>query len=41
MCRSADLVVVAARQSGADVLLSEDLNHGQVIEGVRIEKPFL
>ena len=35
------LVVVAARQSGADVLLSEDLNHGQVIEGVRIENPFL
>ena len=35
------LVVVAARQSGADVLLTEDLNHGQVIEGVRIENPFL
>lgn len=35
------LVVVAAKRSGAGVLLSEDLNHGQLIEGVRIENPFL
>lgn len=34
------LIVVAALRSGAEVLLSEDLNHGQVFEGVRIENPF-
>ncbi|MBI4701142.1 MAG: PIN domain-containing protein [Deltaproteobacteria bacterium] len=35
------LVVVAAGAAGAEVLLTEDLNHGQVIEGVRVENPFL
>ena len=35
------LIVVAARRSGCDVLLTEDLNHGQVIDGVRIENPLL
>jgi predicted nucleic acid-binding protein len=34
------LVVVAAVRSGASVLYSEDLNHGQEILGVRIENPF-
>jgi len=34
------LVVVSAAASGARTLLTEDLNHGQVIEGVRIENPF-
>lgn len=35
------LVIAAAKRGGCDVLLSEDLNHGQVIEGVRIHNPFL
>jgi predicted nucleic acid-binding protein len=34
------LIVAAAAQGGADVLLSEDLNAGQVIEGVRVVDPF-
>jgi predicted nucleic acid-binding protein len=34
------LVVVAARQAGAAVLYSEDLNDGQEILGVRISNPF-
>jgi len=34
------LMVEAARTAGASRLLTEDLNHGQVIEGVRIESPF-
>lgn len=35
------MIVATARQGGATVLLSEDLNHSQVIEGVRVENPFL
>jgi predicted nucleic acid-binding protein len=35
------LVVEAARVSGAERLLTEDLQHGRVIEGVRIENPFV
>lgn len=35
------LIVEAAAVSGCDVLLSEDLNAGQTISGVRIENPFL
>ena len=35
------LIVSAALSSGADRLLTEDLQHGQVIEGMRIENPFL
>ena len=35
------LIVVAAARSGATRLLTEDLNHGQVIEGVRVVNPFL
>lgn len=35
------LVVRAAKQSGCSVLLTEDLQPGQVIDGVRIVNPFL
>ena len=34
------LVVRAAVHAGCEMLLTEDLNDGQVIEGVRIENPF-
>ena len=34
------LIVAAARKAGSDRLLTEDLNSGQVIAGVRIENPF-
>ena len=34
------LVVVAAARSGAGVLYTEDLNHGQEMIGVRIANPF-
>jgi predicted nucleic acid-binding protein len=34
------LVIEAALAGGADRLLSEDMQHGQVIEGLRIENPF-
>ena len=34
------LVVVAASRLGAARLLTEDLQHGQTIAGVRIENPF-
>lgn len=35
------LVIHCARHSGCEQLLSEDLQHGQVIDGVRIFNPFL
>lgn len=35
------LIVEAALSSGARRLLTEDLQHGQIIETVRIENPFL
>lgn len=35
------LILHAARQASCSVLLSEDMNHGQVIEGIRIFNPFL
>lgn len=35
------LVLRMARQSGCRVLLTEDMQHGQVIDGVRIVNPFL
>lgn len=35
------LIVEAALRGGADRLSTEDLQHGQVIEGLRIENPFL
>lgn len=34
------LIVAAARKAGAGRLLTEDLNAGQIISGVRIENPF-
>jgi predicted nucleic acid-binding protein len=34
------LIVASAAKAGATRLLSEDLNSGQSIEGVRIENPF-
>lgn len=34
------LIVQAALDSGAAALWSEDLQHGQVIDGLRIENPF-
>jgi len=34
------LIVAAARKAGAIRILSEDLNAGQIIAGVRIENPF-
>lgn len=33
-------IVAAARRAGADKLLTEDLNHGLVIDGVTIHNPF-
>ena len=35
------LIIVAAMRTGSDVVLTGDLNHGQVVEGVRIENPFV
>ncbi len=34
------LIVVAAARSGASLLYSEDLNHGQALMGVEIVNPF-
>lgn len=33
-------IIEAARSLGCDVVLSEDLNHGQDYSGVRVENPF-
>ncbi|MFO7553573.1 MAG: PIN domain-containing protein [Desulfobacterales bacterium] len=35
------LIIATASQSEAKKILTEDLNHGQVIEGVLVENPFL
>ena len=35
------LILAAAITSGVGILYSEDLNHGQVIDGVKIVNPFL
>ena len=35
------LILEAALKGGADRLLTEDLQHGQIIEGLRVENPFL
>jgi predicted nucleic acid-binding protein len=35
------LILEAALAAGADRLLTEDLQHGQEIEGLRVENPFL
>lgn len=34
------LIVASAAEAGAATLLTEDMNHGQIIAGVRIENPF-
>ena len=34
------LIIVAAVRAGCDTVLTEDLSHGQVIEGVRVVNPF-
>jgi predicted nucleic acid-binding protein len=35
------LIVAAAYSKNAAVILTEDLNHDQRIEGIRIQNPFL
>jgi len=35
------LIVSSAKASGCRVIWTEDLNHGQLIKGVKIENPFL
>lgn len=35
------LIIEAALAGGATTLLSEDMQHGQIIDGVKIENPFL
>jgi predicted nucleic acid-binding protein len=35
------LVVAGALQAGCDRLLSEDLQHGETFDGLRVENPFL
>lgn len=35
------LIVRAALQAGCDAILTEDLNHDQVIDGIPITNPFL
>lgn len=35
------LIVEAALKARADRLLTEDLQHGQIIDGLRVENPFL
>jgi len=35
------LIIATASQSNAEKILTEDLNHGQIIEGILIENPFL
>lgn len=34
------LIVTAALEAGCERLLTEDLQHGQRIEGLRIDNPF-
>jgi len=35
------LILQCARQSGCSVLLSEDMQNGQIVDGVKIVNPFL
>jgi predicted nucleic acid-binding protein len=35
------LILASALDAGCAVLYSEDLQHGQIVEGLRIENPFL
>lgn len=34
------LAIVAAKSAGCDKILTEDLVHGQVIQGIKVENPF-
>ena len=34
------LIVTSARRSGCSILLTEDLQHGQTLDGIRIVNPF-
>jgi len=34
------LIISSAKSAGCEVILTEDLNHNQLIKGVRIENPF-
>jgi predicted nucleic acid-binding protein len=34
-------IVAAAKRMGCNTLYSEDLNHGQDYDGVRVQNPFL
>ena len=34
-------VIASAKALGAATLYSEDLNHGQIYDGVRVENPFI
>ena len=34
------LIIASARNAKANIILTEDLNHGQQIEGILIENPF-
>ena len=35
------LILASAQEAGCEVLYTEDLQHGQVVQGVRIVNPFL
>jgi predicted nucleic acid-binding protein len=35
------MIIATATQGNAEILLTEDLNHGQIIERVRVHNPFL
>jgi predicted nucleic acid-binding protein len=35
------LIIAAANEARCSMLLSEDLQHGQILEGLRVENPFL
>jgi predicted nucleic acid-binding protein len=35
------LIIATASQAEANKILTEDMNHGQIIEGILIENPFL
>lgn len=35
------LILVSAMQAGCTTVYSEDMQHGQMVEGLRIENPFL
>jgi predicted nucleic acid-binding protein len=35
------LIVAAASRAGSAIVYSEDFNHGQILEGVRVLNPFL